>query len=77
MTFKEFLELVARFVWPVVLIASGFLFQSTQANKENLYEFRLYVAENYTSKEDLQTMFSQLETNIDKRLETLIKTLKQ
>lgn len=77
MNLKDFLEITARFVWPVALLVCGALYGATESNKENLYEFKLYVAENYTSKEDLQTMFSQLEDNIDKRLETLIKTLKQ
>ena len=77
MTLKNFMEITARFIWPLALLVSATLYGATESNKENLYEFRLYVAEHYTSKEDLQTMFSQLETNIDKRLETLVNTLKQ
>lgn len=73
MTFKEFVEIAARYIWPLVLGAFIFLCGRVQQLERTVYEQRLHVAENYTSKNDLEKMFSDFERRMDKRLDHLVR----
>lgn len=75
MNLKEFLDLVARYVWPLLLSVLVVLFTQMQDLNRNQYELRLHVAENYTSKQDLKEMLAALEERMDKRLGQLLATL--
>ena len=75
MNLKEFLDLVARYVWPLLLSVLVVLFTQMQDLNHNQYELRLHVAENYTSKQDLKEMLAALEERMDKRLGQLLATL--
>ena len=75
MSLKDFLDVMARFVWPVLCGILAFLFVQMQDFNAGLYEFRLHVAENYTSKQDLKEMLSALEGRMDKRFSQLLTTL--
>lgn len=77
MTFSEAVDYFLRYLWPLLLAWNVYLYRRTQANKDDLFGFRLHVAENYTSKEDLKEMLSALEERIDKRLNQFIVTINQ
>ncbi|VVS90784.1 hypothetical protein [Desulfoluna spongiiphila] len=69
-------EFIARYLWPAVLAWNVYLFRSQDAlrvhqsdEKLALVEFKLFVAENYTSKQDLQDIFSRFEQRFMERLE--------
>lgn len=76
MSFKELAELIARYVWPLLIVWNGYIFTVTQEQKEEMFQFRLHVAENYTGKKDLKEMFDQFEDRFDQRFEDFLKTLK-
>jgi len=57
----EAFEFIARFVWPAVLAWNVFLFRT-------LMNLRLKIAEEYTSKRDLEKMFSGFEARLETRL---------
>jgi len=77
MTFMEAAEFFARFVWPLVLAWNVFLYRSLNKNKDDMYEFRLHVAENYASKKDLEKLFSDFETRFNKQIEQLNSALQR
>ena len=73
---SETFEFIARYVWPAVLAWNVYLFRcldSIRSRKSDeklaLVEFKLFVAENYTSKQDLQEIFSRFEQRFMERLE--------
>ncbi len=76
MNFKEFVELVAKFMWPIILGAYMALYSQVQDTKAELYALRLHVAEAYTTKADLEKMFADFEGRIDKRLDQFVQVLK-
>jgi len=76
MTLRQFFELFAKYVWPAVLAWNVFLYQHVQATQMAIYEDRLTIAREYTSKKDLEKMFDDLENRIDKRLSEMISLCK-
>lgn len=73
---SETFEFLARYVWPAVLAWNVYLFRCLDSirfresdEKLALVEFKLFVAENYTSKQDLQDIFSRFEQRFMERLE--------
>ncbi len=55
---------------------NSYLFQQTLNNRDALFRFRLYVAEHYTSKSDLEKLLSGMEARLEQRLSQFIDTLK-
>lgn len=75
MTFPEALEFFARYVWPFLLAWNVYLFRQVYQCRRDMYEYKLYVATNFTSKRDLEKMFSDFEARIDKRLDQFSQTI--
>lgn len=71
----EIFEWIARYVWPFVLMWNVYLFQYAQASRSQLQDFKLYVARNYTSKQDLEKMLAGFEDRFDKRFEQLFQLI--
>lgn len=72
---KDVLDSLARFLWPPLLACIAYLFLQCADLRAANYEFRLYVAENYTSKQDLKEMLQAMEERMDKRLGQLVATI--
>ncbi|VFQ42389.1 hypothetical protein [Desulfoluna butyratoxydans] len=64
----ETFEFIARYLWPAVLAWNIYLFRKEQANELAIVNLRLYISENYTSKRDLEKMFSDFENRLETRL---------
>ncbi|MEZ6853129.1 hypothetical protein [Halodesulfovibrio aestuarii] len=71
----EIFEWIARYVWPFVLMWNVYLFQYAQTSRNQLQEFKLYVARNYTSKQDLEKMLAGFEDRFEKRFEQLFQLI--
>lgn len=71
----EIFEWIARYVWPFVLMWNVYLFQYAQTSRRELQDFKLYVARNYTSKQDLEKMLAGFEDRFDKRFEQLFQLI--
>lgn len=76
LTFKEVVGLLARFVWPVVLAFSVFMYAELQGVKVDLASLNLKIAEEYATKEDLQDMLDRLENRLNKRLDQVVDIIK-
>ena len=76
MTVSEAREMFLKYLWPVLLAWNIFLYQQIQASNSVMYEFRLEVARNYTSKRDLEKLFDDFERRMDKRLEQIFTICK-
>ncbi len=76
MTFKELVEMMAKFMWPVLMGVFVGLYSQVQQNRADMYDLRLHVAESYTTKADLEKMFADFEARIDKRLDQFVQVLK-
>ena len=72
MTIAEALTIFARYVWPALLAWNIYLYRQIQANRRDMYEYRISMARDYTSKRDLEKMFDDFERRMDKRLEQII-----
>ena len=57
-TFADALEFFARYVWPLLLAWNVYLYRQIQANKAELFEFKLSVIRDYTAKRDLDRIFA-------------------
>ncbi len=66
-------ELIARYIWPLILGWNIFLFNGFRAQELALVEYRLFVSENYTSKADLKNMFDGFETRFDEKISMVVK----
>ncbi|GAB6177962.1 hypothetical protein JCM16814_28530 [Desulfobaculum senezii] len=75
MTWPEIMELFARHVWPFLILWNCYLFQVAQTSQTRLQNFQLYVARNYTSKQDLEKMLEGFEDRFDKRFEQLFQLI--
>ena len=64
------------FVVGLLVTWNVFLFKRTLDINSELGEFKLEVAKEYTSKEDLKEMLNSLETRLEKQLANFIKTIK-
>ena len=68
-------DTLIRIIVPFLIGWNVYLFSQGQKNKEELNQFRLHVAENYTIKADLQKMVDDLEDRLEKQLNTFFKTI--
>lgn len=73
----EALELFARYVWPMILAWNIFLFKGQQDARKEIQAYKLYVAQNYTSKADLQNMFTDFEKRFNEKLEMFFSLAKK
>jgi len=69
----EIIEIIARYVWPAVLAWNIYLFTGLRSQELAHIEYKLFVAENYTSKDDLKTMFDAFERRFDDKFRMLAK----
>jgi hypothetical protein len=69
----QIVELIAKYVWPLVLGWNIFLFNGVRAQELAHIEYRLFVAENYTSKADLKNMFDGFEKRFDEKFSMVVK----
>lgn len=67
---NETLDFVARYVWPLVVMWNVYLFRT-------LTNLRLKIAEEYTSKQDLQKMFTDFESRLAERFTLFEKIIKK
>jgi hypothetical protein len=58
-------------IWPVILGWNIYLFNADLAHERALAQHRLFAAENYADKKDLEKMFIRLEERLDKRFTLL------
>jgi hypothetical protein len=68
----EIAELIARYLWPMVLGWNIFLFKGVRAQEQAHAEYKLYVAQNYTSKTDLKDMFDGFERRFDEKFSMVL-----
>ena len=68
-------DTLIRIIVPFLIGWNAFLFNQGQKNKDALSQYKLHVAENYTSKADLQKMLDDLEDRLEKQLVTFFKTM--
>jgi hypothetical protein len=66
-------ELIVKYVWPLILGWNIFLFNGVRAQELAHIEYRLFVAENYTSKADLKNMFDGFEKRFDEKFSMVVK----
>lgn len=71
MTPENLVPFISSYVWPVVLAWNAYLFGAYMKQERDLAAHKLFVAENYISKRDLEKMFSSFEERIDERLSLL------
>ena len=76
MTVTEALTIFARYIWPVMLAWNIYLYRQIQANRRDMYEYRIAMARDYTSKRDFEKMFDDFERRLDKRLEQIVAICK-
>lgn len=70
---KELFEWVARYIWPFVVMWNVYLFQCNLNTDKALQDYKLHVAQNYTSKQDLEKMMTGLENRLGKRLDLVLQ----
>lgn len=73
----EKLEMFARYIWPLILVWNIFLFQNQLETRQEIQAYKLYVAQSYTSKADLQNMFTDFEKRFNEKLEIFFTITKQ
>ena len=69
------IDTLIRIVVPMLVAWNIFLFSQTQKSKDELHKFQLYIAEHYTSKEDMEKMLQKLEVQLEKQLNNFFKTI--
>lgn len=72
---KELFEFVARYIWPAVLLWNVYLFQCYLETNTALQDYKLHVAQHYTSKQDLEKMLGGFEKRFDKRFDQLFQLI--
>lgn len=75
MSWREVLELFARYLWPVLLAWNIHVYSLVQTNREEHQGFRLYVAQTYIAKADLEKMLGGFEKRFDKRFDQLFELI--
>lgn len=69
------LDILMRIAFPLIIAWNTYLFSLCNRNKDALHRFQLHVAENFTSKSDLQKMIDDMEVRLEKQLSTFLKTI--
>ncbi|MGB3222526.1 MAG: hypothetical protein WBB23_06975 [Desulforhopalus sp.] len=73
----DIIELIARYIWPLVLGWNIYLFGRIHAQEKAHAECRLFCARNYTSKTDLERMFNGFEKRFDEKFSMVVKLVEK
>ena len=74
---RALIDTLIRIAVPFLITWNIFLFNKSQTNQEELHNFELYVAQNYTSKADLEKMIDDMEGRLEKQLNAFVKTMQR
>ncbi len=69
MNLQQFFEITLKYAWPLIVAWNIFLFQKMETQEKCIADYKIYVAENYLSKSDLERMFQKLEDNLKDKIE--------
>ena len=72
---QALVDTLIRIAMPFLVTWNIFLFNQSQTNQDELHKFQLHVAQNYTSKVDLEKMLTGLEERLEKQLNNFFKTI--
>lgn len=64
----QIMSLFGTYVWPLLVGAFLYLHRMGRRNERELSDLRVYVANNY-NKEELKTLFNNLQQHFDTRIE--------
>ena len=69
----DIIELIARYIWPLVLGWNIYLFGRIHAQEKAHAECKLFCARSYISKADLKDMFDSFEKRMDEKFDMVLK----
>ena len=74
---RALIDTLVRIAVPFLVAWNVYLFNQSQINQDEIHKFQLHVAQNYTSKEDLQMMLDDLEVRLEKQLNAFVKAMQK
>ncbi|WP_300674083.1 hypothetical protein [Desulfoluna sp.] len=84
LSFRDLIDLGARYIWPLIVCWNVYMFQQIVSLKNDNFDLRLTMAQEYSSKADIEKMFtdfgarfSDFETRFDKRLDERFSVFEQ
>ena len=84
LSFRDLVEMGTRYIWPLIVCWNVYMFQQIVSLKNDNFDLRLTMAQEYSSKADIEKMFadfgarfSDFETRFDKRLDERFSMFEQ
>ncbi|WP_419174404.1 hypothetical protein [Desulfosediminicola sp.] len=69
---QDLLVIFLRYLWPFIVAWNVYLHRQDRNREKALSDYKLYVAQNYMSKTDLENMFEKFERSMDEKLRLYI-----